>query len=146
VRFEPEDSDLFFGREELVSALVKRLEDSAFLAVVGPSGSGKSSLVRAGVVPELERGEESIRAAIIERGEHPLEKLARTQDADLVVVDQFEEVFPLCRDEGERLAFVERLLAWRSRTAASSSCCAPTSTGTAPRSVASPRLSRIVRR
>jgi class 3 adenylate cyclase len=51
VRFEPEDSDLFFGREELVSALLARLEDSAFLAVVGPSGSGKSSLVRAGVVP-----------------------------------------------------------------------------------------------
>jgi WD40 repeat protein/class 3 adenylate cyclase/energy-coupling factor transporter ATP-binding protein EcfA2 len=110
VRFEPEDSDLFFGREELVSALVKRLEDSAFLAVVGPSGSGKSSLVRAGVVPELERGDESIRPAIIEPGEHPLQKLARTQYADLVVVDQFEEVFTLCRDEGERLGFVDRLL------------------------------------
>lgn len=110
VRFEPEDSDLFFGREELVSALVKRLEDSAFLAVVGPSGSGKSSLVRAGVVPELERGEESIRPVIIEPGEHPLRKLARTRDADLVVVDQFEEVFTLCRDEGERLEFVDRLL------------------------------------
>jgi WD40 repeat protein/class 3 adenylate cyclase/energy-coupling factor transporter ATP-binding protein EcfA2 len=110
VRFEPEDSDLFFGREELVSALVKRLEDSAFLAVVGPSGSGKSSLVRAGVVPELERGDESIRPAIIEPGEHPLQKLARTQDADLVVVDQFEEVFTLCRDEEERFAFVDRLL------------------------------------
>jgi WD40 repeat protein/class 3 adenylate cyclase len=110
VRFEPEDSDLFFGREELVSALLARLEDSAFLAVVGPSGSGKSSLVRAGVVPELERGEASIRPAIIEPGEHPLAKLARTQDAELVVVDQFEEVFTLCRDEEERLAFVDHLL------------------------------------
>ena len=110
VRFEPEDSDLFFGREELVSTLVKRLEDSAFLAVVGPSGSGKSSLVRAGVVPALERGDRSIRLAIIEPGEHPLQKVARTQDADLVVVDQFEEVFTLCRDERERVAFVNRLL------------------------------------
>src|ERR671932_1553827 len=65
IRFEPEDSDLFFGREELVSALVARLEDSTFLAVVGHSGSGKSSLVRAGVVPELERRRRSVRPAII---------------------------------------------------------------------------------
>ena len=110
VPFEPEDSDLFFGREEFVSALVKRLEDSAFLAVVGPSGSGKSSLVRAGVVPELESADESIRPEIIEPGEHPLEKLALTRDADVVVVDQFEEVFTLCRNEEERLAFLDRLL------------------------------------
>jgi WD40 repeat protein len=110
VRFESEDTDLFFGREELVSELAKRLADSSFLAVVGPSGSGKSSLVRAGVVPELEWREASIRPAIIEPGEHPLAKLAGTQDADLVVVDQFEEVFTLCRDEEERVAFVERLL------------------------------------
>jgi WD40 repeat protein/class 3 adenylate cyclase/energy-coupling factor transporter ATP-binding protein EcfA2 len=110
VRFESKDNDLFFGREELVSALVMRLEDSAFLAVVGPSGSGKSSLVRAGLVPELERGEEPVRAAIIEPGEHPLRKIADTQNADVIVVDQFEEVFTLCRDEEERFAFVDRLL------------------------------------
>jgi WD40 repeat protein/class 3 adenylate cyclase len=110
VRFESEDSDLFFGREELVSALVARLDEAAFLAVVGPSGSGKSSLVRAGVVPELERRRESLRTAIIEPGEHPLAKLDATRDADLVVVDQFEEAFTLCRDEAERHAFVDRLL------------------------------------
>ena len=54
--FEPEDSELFFGREQLVEDLVGRLRGSdSFLAVVGPSGSGKSSLVRAGVVPALQR-------------------------------------------------------------------------------------------
>jgi WD40 repeat protein/class 3 adenylate cyclase len=110
VRFEPEDSDLFFGREELLSALVQRLKDSPFLAVVGPSGSGKSSLVRAGVVPELQRREASLHAAIIEPGEHPMTNLARIENADLVVVDQFEEVFTLCRDDEERLAFIDRLL------------------------------------
>jgi WD40 repeat protein/class 3 adenylate cyclase len=110
VRFEPEDSDLFFGREELVSALVARLGESPFLAVVGPSGSGKSSLVRAGVAPELENRETSIRASIIEPGEHPLATLADTHGADLILVDQFEEVFTLCRDEEERQAFVDRLL------------------------------------
>ncbi|HEY7004743.1 MAG TPA: adenylate/guanylate cyclase domain-containing protein [Gaiellaceae bacterium] len=109
VCFEPADSDLFFGREELVSTLLQRMEDSSFLAVVGSSGSGKSSLVRAGVVPGLEDREASIRPAIIEPGDHPLEQLALTGDADLVVVDQFEEVFTLCRDEVERFAFVDRL-------------------------------------
>ena len=110
VRFEPEDSDLFFGREELVSVLAARLEGSPFLAVVGPSGNGKSPLVRAGLVPELERRDEPLRAVIVEPGEHPLPKLAGTQDTDLIVVDQFEELFTLCRDDDERVAFVDRLL------------------------------------
>ena len=52
--FEPEDSELFFGREQLAEDLAARLTESSFLAVVGPSGSGKSSLVRAGVVPALQ--------------------------------------------------------------------------------------------
>ena len=110
VRFEHKDSDLFFGREALVSELVARLGGSGFLAVVGPSGSGKSSLVRAGVVPELERAEEFVCAAIIDPGEHPLQQVARAGDADVVVVDQFEEIYTLCRDEDERRTFIDRLL------------------------------------
>jgi WD40 repeat protein/class 3 adenylate cyclase len=109
VPFEPEDSEFFFGREELVATLVERLEDAPFLAVVGPSGSGKSSLVRAGVVPAIERSD-PIRAAIIEPGEDPLQALAGANGAALIVVDQFEEVFTLCREEEERRAFVELLL------------------------------------
>ena len=60
--FEEEDADLFFGREEITGALVLRLTQSiqqgggAFLAVVGASGSGKSSLVRAGLIPVLKQG------------------------------------------------------------------------------------------
>ena len=53
--FDAEDTAHFFGREQLVGDLAERLETAAFLAVVGGSGSGKSSLVRAGLVPELER-------------------------------------------------------------------------------------------
>jgi WD40 repeat protein/serine/threonine protein kinase/DNA-binding SARP family transcriptional activator len=56
---EPDASD-FFGREALTKRLVRRLQDhgdgSRFLAVVGPSGSGKSSVVRAGLVPALRGG------------------------------------------------------------------------------------------
>ena len=109
--FEPEDSELFFGREQLVEDLAARLGESSFLAVVGPSGSGKSSLVRAGVVPALERtsGNE-LRTAIFSPGAHPLAQLQAADDASLVVVDQFEEVYTLCRDEEERRAFIDALL------------------------------------
>ncbi|GAB3936555.1 WD40 repeat domain-containing protein [Larkinella terrae] len=51
--FEPEDSPLFFGRENQIHDLKERLADAHFLAIVGSSGSGKSSLVKAGLVPHL---------------------------------------------------------------------------------------------
>ncbi len=58
--FNESDSENFFGRETLVQQLLARLGEggdlSRFLAVVGPSGSGKSSVVRAGLVPALRRG------------------------------------------------------------------------------------------
>ncbi len=55
--FDEADADRFFGRELLTARLVARLAQSHFLAVIGDSGSGKSSLVRAGVVPALRRGQ-----------------------------------------------------------------------------------------
>src|SRR5262245_19714814 len=54
--FEPNEKHLFFGREEQVVELVMRLRKSRFLTVVGTSGSGKSSLVLAGLVPCLYAG------------------------------------------------------------------------------------------
>ncbi|MDH3539793.1 MAG: protein kinase, partial [Acidimicrobiia bacterium] len=54
--FTESDATDFFGRDDLVSQLVKTLESQRFLAVVGPSGSGKSSLVRAGLMPALRSG------------------------------------------------------------------------------------------
>jgi WD40 repeat protein len=57
--FQEADSDDFFGREALVGQIIERLAepDGRFLAVVGPSGSGKSSVVKAGVLPALRRGD-----------------------------------------------------------------------------------------
>ncbi len=54
--YDADDADSFFGRETDVAACLRRLRDVGVLAVVGPSGIGKSSLVRAGVVPALVRG------------------------------------------------------------------------------------------
>ena len=54
--FEESDTADFFGRDQLVAVIEERLKSQPFVAVVGPSGSGKSSLVRAGVVPRLRAG------------------------------------------------------------------------------------------
>ncbi len=55
--YDENDADRFFGRETLVAKIVGRLANSRFLTVIGASGSGKSSVVRAGVIPALRRGE-----------------------------------------------------------------------------------------
>lgn len=55
--FDEKDSARFFGREALVAKIVGRLAKTRFLSVIGASGSGKSSVVRAGVIPALRRGE-----------------------------------------------------------------------------------------
>jgi WD40 repeat protein/transcriptional regulator with XRE-family HTH domain len=120
--FDESDSDLFFGREALTAQLVKHVLNLAmdsslrFLAVVGASGSGKSSLVRAGLAVALKRI--GWNTGVFTPTIHPLRMLeanrkqADTQDAErvLLLVDQFEEVFTLCHDEMERIAFVEKLL------------------------------------
>ncbi len=54
--FQPEDAERFFGRERLVSDLVARLDRERVLFVIGPSGSGKSSVVRAGLIPAVQAG------------------------------------------------------------------------------------------
>ncbi len=54
--FDEEDAELFFGRENLVAELLDALEQRPMVTVVGPSGTGKSSVVRAGVLPAIRRG------------------------------------------------------------------------------------------
>ena len=54
--FEEADAAAFFGREDLTQELVERIAAGRFLCVVGPSGSGKSSVVRAGLIPRLRAG------------------------------------------------------------------------------------------
>ena len=120
-RFEAADAANFFGRERLVAELVARLAESPLLAIVGPSGSGKSSLVRAGLLPALAAGvlpgSPQWRATILCPGPHPARELSRLHDADhpaggprIVFVDQFEEMFTAGADGREQEDFVDRLL------------------------------------
>jgi energy-coupling factor transporter ATP-binding protein EcfA2 len=71
--FHEPDAEDFFGREQLVGDLVERVATERFLAVVGPSGSGKSSVVLAGLVPAIRaRG---WKIAVTTPGAYPLEEL-----------------------------------------------------------------------
>jgi len=54
--FETEDSPLFYGRKQQISEILQKLSENRFLAVVGSSGCGKSSLIRAGLIPHLNAG------------------------------------------------------------------------------------------
>jgi WD40 repeat protein/DNA-binding SARP family transcriptional activator len=119
--FDVEDAEVFFGREQLVAEMVARLAGAPVLGIVGPSGSGKSSALRAGLLAALAAGvlpgSEGWGLALLRPGEHPVHALDRAvADAGshrrtVVAVDQFEEVFTACRDPAEREAFVEALLA-----------------------------------
>ena len=79
--FESEESLLFFGRREQAIELLQRLHATHFLALVGSSGCGKSSLVRAGLIPKLKAGflveeRDLWRVATMKPGDAPLENLA----------------------------------------------------------------------
>ena len=79
--FEEEENHLFFGREGQSDELLSRLQRTRFLAVVGTSGSGKSSLVRAGLLPALYGGMmagagSGWRIAVMRPGHSPLGNLA----------------------------------------------------------------------
>jgi len=152
--FDESDAEWFFGREELTETLINHVNailesDQRFLAVVGASGSGKSSVVRAGLIPALRWWQTSSAwpVYVMAPTAHPLdvlagnllgnasrstairkfvEELVRQPQAlssafkriaadtgaanALLVVDQFEELFTLCRSEAEQAAFVENLM------------------------------------
>jgi WD40 repeat protein/tRNA A-37 threonylcarbamoyl transferase component Bud32 len=130
--FEPVDADYFFGRERLVAELVARLVGAGFLGIVGPSGSGKSSVLRAGLLPALAGGvlpgSEGWRRLLLRPGERPLDELRRVLVSGakdplaealdalpangrlLLAVDQLEELFTACRSDDERAAFADALV------------------------------------
>jgi WD40 repeat protein/class 3 adenylate cyclase len=128
--FDRADAEYFCGRERLVSDLLARLVESTLVGILGPSGIGKSSLLRAGVLPALSAGvlpgSASWRQLLVRPGERPCRELTRALDGErlgrvlerlspgeriVVAVDQLEELFTVCELEEERAAFLEQLVA-----------------------------------
>ncbi len=109
--YDATDADAFFGREADVVACLRKLRDADVLAVVGPSGVGKSSLVRAGVVASLTREGQPV--LLTTPGVRPTESLAglKPRGRQVLVVDQAEEVVTTCQDPGERERYFATLAA-----------------------------------
>ena len=168
--FQVEDANVYFGREVQIDRLWNRLRELQeravqnkppvrLLPILGASGSGKSSLARAGLLPELARrplpGYQQTYVAIMKPGKNPLEGLARvlariatndpspsTKRAEfeailrqsdgqgthdqlrkivndipclessplVILVDQLEEIYSLCKDANERAIFIDNLI------------------------------------
>ncbi|MGB3220502.1 MAG: CHAT domain-containing protein, partial [Anaerolineae bacterium] len=130
--FSEAQRDLFFGRDKEIEDAVERLRQHPFLTVVGPSGSGKSSLIYAGVIPALRRSKRFGPGAwdikIMRPGDSrtadgkaaPMQALAQLlnlwlqspvpdpQPPTLLLVDQFEETFTLAGSD-EAQAFLDAL-------------------------------------
>jgi WD40 repeat protein/energy-coupling factor transporter ATP-binding protein EcfA2 len=108
--FEREQAHLFFGRDEQILALSARLKKRRFLPIVGMSGSGKSSLVRAGLIPYLtgsyvETETSDWRIAVLRPGRNPMHELAATLCREFAVAE-FESVLQTLRTSSAGLAQV----------------------------------------
>jgi WD40 repeat protein len=119
--FEPEQSHLFFGRDEQIKDLIARLEQHRFLPIVGVSGSGKSSLVRAGLIPALtstyDKDMSGWCIVVLRPGRNPMHELAATltrkfviEDSDVVLKTLQGSTAGLARIAQEHLDNKEKLL------------------------------------
>jgi WD40 repeat protein len=119
--FREQDAQFFFGRQQVVQEMIDKLREGARLVgLAGASGSGKTSLVQAGLFPILRSGavpgSDFWPLATLSLGTDPLMELAATLgpllaagSPFLLFIDQFEVLFSVCSPE-ERRAFLARLL------------------------------------
>lgn len=131
--FNQDDAYFFHGREELIREIINKFQSTDFLGVVGASGSGKSSVVKAGVIPQLlTQGLFSptlnkyqfCQCWVIIPGNNPLGTLVKTlginnsnldsdsfsywlkqqsQEISILVIDQFEELFTLTAEKDKKI-------------------------------------------
>jgi WD40 repeat protein/DNA-binding SARP family transcriptional activator len=108
--YDVDDAEQYFGRDADVAACHDVLAREHVVAIVGPSGSGKSSLARAGIAAALRS--EGRTVTVMTPGPHPmaaLEQAGGLRRRVVLVVDQLEEVVTLCEEETERTAFLDVL-------------------------------------
>ena len=106
VPFEEENSAVFCGREEEVERNIERLLVNQFLAVIGPSGIGKSSLVQAGIIPRLRAKHREVQPIVVcHFGGGPIANLTTT-----VSEISGSEASPASRWHGQRKPWAPSLV------------------------------------
>ena len=111
--FQENDAGRFFGRGADVLEVVTRLRDRPIAAVVGASGVGKSSFVRAGVVPALKAAPESWEVIVLRPGREPLQSLATmlrplTTARQSLATDEHQEIVERLRESPGHLGTILR--------------------------------------
>jgi WD40 repeat protein len=151
--YQQEDAEWFYGRGSLTDDLLAHLRKlhaaGGMLMVVGPSGSGKSSLLRAGMIPALKAGAVGAPGSrdwpvrLLTPGPRPAGRISWPLPADaglgepvsadhmVLVIDQFEEIFTACQDEHERQAVIAALCDAAGHETGPLTCPAPACSETA---------------
>ncbi|OQY49287.1 MAG: hypothetical protein DRR08_17140 [Candidatus Parabeggiatoa sp. nov. 2] len=109
--FQAEDAERFFGREQLTAILLEKCRDldtaqlPRLLPILGPSGSGKSSVARAGLMPALQRSLKNVQVHIFTPTETPLKELARIVASIQAIeaIDKIDDIEQLLRTQNETL-------------------------------------------
>ncbi len=107
--FQESDANRFFGRNREIAALVTRMRDQPLIGVVGPSGVGKSSFVRAGVVPALKHSGESWKTIVIRPGRNPMAALADVAASVVGTSTTGVSSTTVADDISEQQGFMQRL-------------------------------------
>lgn len=115
------DTQLFFGRDRVIEALDELSSAHQMVVVSGVSGTGKSSVIKAGLLPLLRKKGWQI-LPTIRPGQEPmkslqaeipdLKSLLKPEEQSLLIVDQYEELLTQCLHPEERIAFEEQLKSW----------------------------------
>lgn len=102
--YETKHQSKFFGRSQAIAALLSEVQQHPLTVVLGASGTGKSSLVKAGILPKLKG-----RVSIIKPGLTPLLELPDTTSYDTLVIDQLEQLVTQATEQDAK-AFLERMV------------------------------------